>query len=195
MRHFAPFNRFALFAATALLLAQACQPTAENCNCPCPPKEESYTNAYVQELVKTNHLLSKAEGDAFIAKFNQYRIRDTSRKEQTGGVAEGMPTAINLPAGTPVPLSESFNNRSMCLLLGLAGSVGVRTYYGINGEGRVVILLSGIDAEGKPLFIKQENKQTATAASGGLNDVKLMQPGGRQGVAGEEYYLEMGRIP
>ncbi len=130
---------------------------------PLPPKSG---NAYVDSLWAENHFQDKVTGDKWISRYREL-VNDT-----TGSIKHKH------------YVSESFNALAIYQLLALKGSVGIRNHFGIDDNGNIRILITGVDETGKPKFLKITRDDTKRQnIKGGVTD------------KGEEVYIEVGSHP
>jgi hypothetical protein len=154
-----------LFMAVCLLsiMLSSCNTGLQQ---PLPPKTD---NPYVAELWKENHFQDKATGDRWIAKYKQL-VDDT-----TGTIKHKH------------YISETFNSLAIYQLLSVKGVVGLRNHFGIDDNGDIRVLITGVDASNRLLFLKV--KRTDTKQQG------IPAVPSKDGEEGEEVYLEIGKHP
>jgi hypothetical protein len=140
------------------------------------------TNGRSMELVNKCHFLSKDSIELWTNKYEEYKKRLGSDKDSITAVMD------KVSAGFLRSGSVSFNSCIIKKILCNENSIGLRVLYGIGGDGRIHIILVGINADYTNLYIdgkdccdKSINKSLANGASGA----------GGSGTGGAEY----GQIP
>lgn len=62
-------------------------------------------------------------------------------------------TSFRLANASEEPAAEAFGRDAIFALLGQPGCVGLRIYHGIAGNGQRVLVLVGVDVEGKDMYL------------------------------------------
>jgi hypothetical protein len=133
---------------------------------------------YGAQLDKVNHFLDSVTASKWINHYQQYL--DSIRQ----GLTKFDPNIFPNP-------QESFNRRLIQQILDVTGCIGQRDFMGINDQGKMVVILGGIDNCGNTLYITNDKQTLRINNNGGSNVRTLAIPssGGDKGLG------EFGQYP
>lgn len=172
----------ALFFTLQLALSSCTGNEEKKC---CEGYTGKLTNDLAKDLVNKCHFLPKDSIETWTKKYDAYK-KELGDGKDSLAVAMDKMAAVFLRGG-----SISFNNCIVKKILCNENSIGLRVLYGIDGNGRMHIILVGIQPDYSNLYVsgqdeccKQANAKSAAAKSA---DEAPDEAAGSTGLGGAEY--------
>jgi hypothetical protein len=131
-------------AFTSLMLLSSCNNDDSKC---CEGYTGEVTNEQSRALVNKCHFLSKDSIELWTKKYEEYKMKLGTDKDSVAAVMDKMSAGF-LRSG-----SVSFNSCIIRKIISNENSIGLRVLYGIGADGRIHIILVGINADYSNLYV------------------------------------------